>query len=478
MEREIIAYYRVSTDVQGIDGHGMAAQRKAVEGYAARVGSQIIATYAEVETGRKDRLDNRPELKSAIAHARRSRAVLVIARIDRLARSVLVTAQLLASGVEFVACDAPHANHLTIHILAAMAEHEGHLISERTKAGLAAARARGVVLGRSPTHFTPEMRASNAAKARVTRMNRTREIYADLVPQVAGMRRKGKSAKEIADILNERGQRNQYGRLWTLHAVRSLCYREDILPPVVVKDEKYFAHLHKARLMSGEARTQAVLLSDSIALPIALELLAGKVTLTGIAHILNARDLSPAQARIWSRHNVADLLRRNQKLPSREFRKEVVRTPRMIAAGEARVQEARQKRLKFLELITRFQSNGYSLEAIASTLTEYGYTTLSGKEWSRQRVKFFLKLHEAIERRIAGTIRKRKHDFTWTLTCQRCSSSFVARTSIARYCSKDCKKNSERALRKLSRARARVRKRMLAVVESQVADAISEFEEA
>jgi len=144
---EIVAYYRVSTKMQGIQGLGMEAQRRSVEAYAMARCLPIVAAYAEVETGRKDDLRNRPKLVSAVAHARRSGSLLVIARIDRLARSVFVTAQLLKSNVEFVACDNPHANRLTIQILAVMAEYEGRLISERTKAGLEAARARGVKFG-------------------------------------------------------------------------------------------------------------------------------------------------------------------------------------------------------------------------------------------------------------------------------------------------------------------------------------------
>ena len=130
--REDVSYLRVSTQLQGLDGFGIAAQRDAVDRFSRAFACSIISEYAEVETGRKDHLRNRQQLVLAVAHAWRSKALLVIARFDRLARSVLVTSQLLKSGVEFVACDNPHANRLTTHILAAMAEQEGRLISERT----------------------------------------------------------------------------------------------------------------------------------------------------------------------------------------------------------------------------------------------------------------------------------------------------------------------------------------------------------
>lgn len=101
-----------------------------VTGYAPRLGAKSIAAHEEVETARRDSLRNRPELRAGLAHARRTGATLVIARIDRPARSVLVTAELMASGVDFVACDNPHANRLTIQILAAWPstnpKHEVH----------------------------------------------------------------------------------------------------------------------------------------------------------------------------------------------------------------------------------------------------------------------------------------------------------------------------------------------------------------
>jgi len=143
MKALIIAYHRVSTREQGNFGLGMEAQRAAVAAYASATGGDILASYNEVETARKDSLRNRPELVKALAHARRCKATLVIARLDRLARSVLVTSQLMASGVNFVACDNPHANRFTIHILAALAEHESRMISERVKAAFTAKRARG-----------------------------------------------------------------------------------------------------------------------------------------------------------------------------------------------------------------------------------------------------------------------------------------------------------------------------------------------
>jgi DNA invertase Pin-like site-specific DNA recombinase len=140
---EFIAYYRVSTDRQGASGLGLAAQRQAVARFIGA--GHLVAEYTEVESGKKHR--NRPQLLAALADCRKRRAVLLIARLDRLARNVAFIANLMESGVDFVAVDMPTANRLTIHILAAVAEHERETISTRTKAALAEAKRRGTRLG-------------------------------------------------------------------------------------------------------------------------------------------------------------------------------------------------------------------------------------------------------------------------------------------------------------------------------------------
>ncbi len=140
---KFIAYYRVSTDRQGRSGLGLEAQQQAVCDFLARRGD-IIESFTEIESGRKD---DRPQLAAALDTCRKHKATLVIAKLDRLARNVYFISGLMESGVEFVAVDMPEANRLTIHILAAVAEHEREAISQRTKAALKAAKVRGVKLG-------------------------------------------------------------------------------------------------------------------------------------------------------------------------------------------------------------------------------------------------------------------------------------------------------------------------------------------
>src|SRR6516165_11913299 len=136
----LVGYLRVSTKGQGESGLGLEAQQAAIERYARQHGAKIAALYTEVESGK---LADRPELAKALAHARRSKSTLVVAKLDRLARNVAFLSALMQSRADFVCCDNPHANKLTIHILAAVAEDEAERISARTKAALQAAKARG-----------------------------------------------------------------------------------------------------------------------------------------------------------------------------------------------------------------------------------------------------------------------------------------------------------------------------------------------
>ncbi len=146
MRKHYIAYYRVSTDKQGKSGLGLDAQRKAVEGHIKAAGGVLIEEYTEIESGHKNK---RPELNTALSACKKQKAVLIIAKLDRLGRNVAFIASLMESRVDFVCCDNPHANRLMLHMLAAFAEHEREQISERTKKALAAAKARGVELGKN-----------------------------------------------------------------------------------------------------------------------------------------------------------------------------------------------------------------------------------------------------------------------------------------------------------------------------------------
>lgn len=139
-----VAYYRVSTAGQERSGLGLEAQRAAVCAHLGTVRGQLVGEFTETESGRKR---NRPELSAALDACRRGPARLIIARLDRLGRNVAFVSALMESRVEFVAVDNPHASTLHVHIMAAFAQEESRLISERTRAALAAAKVRGVRLG-------------------------------------------------------------------------------------------------------------------------------------------------------------------------------------------------------------------------------------------------------------------------------------------------------------------------------------------
>jgi DNA invertase Pin-like site-specific DNA recombinase len=213
---KFVAYSRVSTDRQGKSGLGLEGQRAAVLQHVGGAG-ELIAEYTEIETGKRDSLDNRPELRRALAHARRSQATLVVAKLDRLTRSVAVTSLLHQSNVDFVCCDNPYANRLTIQILAAVAEDEARRISERTKAALAAYKARGGVLGATrpeSRNLSIDARKRGALASAIRRGKIMLDAYEDITPQMHAFRSSGRSLRAIAQALNDDGHTTRRGRPW------------------------------------------------------------------------------------------------------------------------------------------------------------------------------------------------------------------------------------------------------------------------
>lgn len=197
-----ISYFRVSTNKQGVSGLGLEAQTATVKDYAHRSGGNIIATFQEVESGKRN---DRPELLKALALCRQKKAILLIAKLDRLSRNVAFIANLMESRVEFVACDMPEANKLTLHIMAAMAQHEREATSKRTKEALAAAKARGQKLG-SPN---PPSKKGSRAWGR-----QSAQFRSGIYPMVRQMRERGLTLQQIAMELNERNIPTCNNRTW------------------------------------------------------------------------------------------------------------------------------------------------------------------------------------------------------------------------------------------------------------------------
>jgi DNA invertase Pin-like site-specific DNA recombinase len=204
--RRFVAYYRVSIDRQGHSGLGLEAQQKAVRDYLNGGAWELVGEFIEVESGKHA---DRPELVRALDACRKHKARLVIAKLDRLSRNLAFIATMMESGVEFLAVDNPHASKLTLHILAAVAEHEREAISERTKAALAAAKARGKRLGTpDPAGAVKRMSAALSAK--------TARFAANVLPIIREVQAGGhKSHNAIAGQLNARKVVTARGGRWT-----------------------------------------------------------------------------------------------------------------------------------------------------------------------------------------------------------------------------------------------------------------------
>ena len=223
---QIVSYLRVSTARQGASGLGLEAQRAAVASFAMANGHMVLAEFVEVESGSKS---VRPQLVAALATCRLHRATLVIAKLDRLARNVAFIANLMDGGVEFVACDLPHANRLTLHLLAAIAEHEREMISQRTKAALQAAKARGVKLGNPNGGAALLEGCKAAARASVAaRRARAAQHAAAVAPMLVELSTVGANCRELACDLNRRGVPSPSGGAWYEGQVRRSLMQSEV----------------------------------------------------------------------------------------------------------------------------------------------------------------------------------------------------------------------------------------------------------
>ena len=226
-----VAYYRVSRDKQGASGLGLEAQRKAVEDRCRAEGWELVAPpFTEVESGKRD---DRPQLALSLALARRSGVALVVAKLDRLARNTRFLLTLIDSGADVVFCDLPNlptgpVGRFMLTQMAAVAELEAGLISQRTKAALAAAKERGVKLG-NPNGAEALRRARKGNGAAVGALKEAADRHAaDLAPVIAHLQAEGHtSLPSLAKALNERQMRTPRGGQWHPSSVRNLLARLD-----------------------------------------------------------------------------------------------------------------------------------------------------------------------------------------------------------------------------------------------------------
>lgn len=216
--KTFIAYYRVSTQKQGASGLGLEAQQAAVRNYLQNGVGTLVDTFQEIETGKgADALSKRPQLRAALDACKRHGATLIIAKLDRLARNVHFVSGLLETGVDFVAADMPEANKVMIQMHAVMSEWERDQISTRTKAALAAVKARGAKLG-------------TAGAANLKRNIEARQAAADafagrLSGVLGGFRAAGMSQRQMVSELNASGLKTARGGTWSLQQLQRVLKR-------------------------------------------------------------------------------------------------------------------------------------------------------------------------------------------------------------------------------------------------------------
>lgn len=200
-----------------------------MQAFQSRSGGLLTAEYTDVQSGKDD---DRPQLTEALKLCRLTNSTLLIAKLDRLSRNVAFLATLQQAGTKFVACDLPEANELVVHILAAVAQAERKAISERTKAALAVAKARGVRLG------NPRLRAGNAASAAIARKARTKKTEdrdAELREVIENAERQDHlTLRQLARYLNELGISSAQGKHWHANSVRRVRHRIASTGPISV----------------------------------------------------------------------------------------------------------------------------------------------------------------------------------------------------------------------------------------------------
>ena len=211
-----VAYLRVSTTKQGLDGLGMATQENAIKAY----NGNVIKKFVEAESGKRK---DRPELEKALAHCKLTGSTLIVAKLDRLARNVHFISSLMESKVDFICCDFPEASPLTLHIMSAVAEHEARTISARTKAALAQAKLRGVKLGNP--NLTVEGRHIGTARGVQSIKDKAAFDAKRVQPTIAALQVTGKSLRMIADELNTMSVKTPRGKQWTAQAVKNAIAR-------------------------------------------------------------------------------------------------------------------------------------------------------------------------------------------------------------------------------------------------------------
>lgn len=229
VEKLAVAYYRVSTRRQGRSGLSLEQQQAMVRQFASEQGYKLMGEYTEVESGRNN---DRPQLLGAISHARCAGATLLSSKVDRLSRSVKLTATLLDSDIPLIFVDMPSADRFQLHIRASIAEEESRMIRERVRNCLAQAKAKGVKLGSArPGHWDgrEEKRLVGLAKAREVsakvRQQQAKDRWAAILPEICRLREQGATLLEIAAYLLSKGIQPARSSVWRASTIKKLLSR-------------------------------------------------------------------------------------------------------------------------------------------------------------------------------------------------------------------------------------------------------------
>ena len=222
-KNQYVAYLRVSTQKQGYSGLGLEAQREIIEKHLKD--KSTIAEFVEVESGRHN---DRPKLKEALELCRKTGAILIVAKMDRLSRNVAFTSQLLESDVEIVFCDFPQANKMMIHIVSAIAQYEAELTATRTRQALQAKKSRGFTLG-NPEHLMDKhneaVLASNETNRKKAHENPNNKRAVALLRSLVSQ---GLSLQQMADTLNDEGFQSSKGYKFKPVTVQRLIKRYNL----------------------------------------------------------------------------------------------------------------------------------------------------------------------------------------------------------------------------------------------------------
>ena len=352
---------------QGQSGLGLEAQRESVLRYVEKVAGKLVAEFSEVKRGLKT---GRPELAEALRVCRMRRAILVIARLDRLARNVTLIADLMDSELEFVAVDFPHASRLTLHVLAAIAEYESRLMSERTKAAMAAAKARGIVFTRPGQSFK-DLRAALAASVETNKAKAAARAR-DLAPLVRPLFDEGKLPVEIAAELNKRHILTPRQHAWSAAGVRRLLR--------LIGAVELHASVAASRL---DWRTARAYERWTGLAPLIWGLRRDGLSMASIADEMNRQRIPTPRGAPWQSSVICRILHATAHLVGETQGIGAVRSVLRWA-------KARQRALDLAPSIVAARAQGRTLDEIASALNGQGLRAPRGGPWTRGAVRQML----------------------------------------------------------------------------------------